>query len=161
MLSTSTKKTVDLIIPAAIAGVVIFLLFRSKQKWQVVLGGGAIAFLLAYLITTRVTKAAYLDQPAPVPTGGGCDDYDPTALVTGYYNNYTGWSAWDTDLLNQFAALGDCQLIKCYNYWNQKYFTEQGLSLTAALAKGGHWWDFSYNSIATNLANRFKTLNLQ
>jgi len=160
-LSKAAKNTIDVLIPAACAGVVAWFLFRRTKKVEYIIGGAAIVFVLAYLVTSRLTKVAFVNGPTPVPTGGGCDDYDPTALGDALYNDITGLSFRNHDLYTQLLGLADCQLRKVYNYWNERYYSEDSETLPVAISNETGFWDNEFRTQQAAVKQKFSTLNLQ
>jgi hypothetical protein len=160
--SPSTKKAVDIMVPSLAAGAVVWVVFKRTKDWRYLAAAAALTFLLAYLITSQLTKVAYVNGPAPVPTGGGCDGYDPTALVDGIYNDTTCTLCLrDRNLYDQLLGLADCQLLKAANYWNGKYYADTGKSLPVMIAAQSSFFDSDFGQQQKGLKAKFATLNLQ
>lgn len=164
-LTKTTKNAIDFTAPTVGAGILCVVMFRYKVNWKIILGAAAIAWLLLYLVTTQLTRVAALQGPAPVPTGGGCDDYDPKALMDSIHEDLTCTLCFRKEnLYTDLLALADCQLIKCYNYWNANFYPEDKQSLPKAIAAPGTWTSLSgtfTNQLQPQCADRFKTLSLQ
>lgn len=161
-LSKSTKTTIDLLVPTGLAGAAAWFLFTKTKKIEYVLAGAVIAFVLGYVVTSQLTKAAFTNGPAPVPTGGGCDDYSPVSLVDSIYEDTTCTLCFrKRELYDTLLGLADCQLIKCYNYWNEKYYTDSGKSLTQQISSQSSFFDSNFGQQQSAIALKFSTLNLQ
>lgn len=163
-LSKNAKSTINLVVPTSIGGITFFLLM--KKGYQVAIITAIVVVILSWIITAKITKAAYNNSPAPVPTGGGCDGYDPTGLIDAIHEDQTcTFCTRDRSLYDKLLALADCQLIKAYNLWNDKYYTDTNYTLPGIIAKSGDSittkFDLIYSPQVERLADRFKTLNLQ
>ncbi len=162
-LTKPVKNTLDFALPSLVAGIVGFTIFSKKKDWKFVLIGTGIAFLLSYIIVSQVTKAFYTNGPAALPTGGGCENYDPTALIDAIYEDCTCTACFrDKELYTTLLGLSDCQLITAYNYWNKNKFASAGsVSLPIMIAQQGNFWDSDFEQQQQALSAKFKTLSLQ
>lgn len=161
-MNISQKKAVDILVPTVLAGVTVWFLFTRTKKVEYVIAGGVIVFALGYIVTSQLTKATLLNGPAPVPTGGGCDSYQPNALIDAIYEDTTcTFCTRDRALYDTLLGLSDCQIIKAYNYWNEKYYTQTNASLAVQIAKQGNFWDDLFGTQQTAIKLKFATLNLQ
>lgn len=162
MLSANTKKTIDLVLPSAAAGFVAWYVFGRSKDWRYVAAAAAITWVLAYAITSQITKAVHVKGPAPVPTGGGCEEYSPVALIDAIHEDTTCTFCFrNRDLYDQLLGLADCQFIKAYNYWNEKYYTETSKSLAVTVSEQSSLFDSRFQQQQSALKNKFATLNLQ
>lgn len=162
MLTKSTKTTIDLVLPSAAAGVVAWYIFGRSKDWRFVLAGAVITWVLLYVIVSRITKTTFVNGPAPVPTGGGCDDYSPIALADAIYNDTTCYLCIrNKDIYTTLLGLADCQLRKLANYWNEKYYSETGKSLPIMIAEESSIVDSQFGLQQAAISAKFKTLNLQ
>ena len=161
MLNKNTKQAVDLGVPSVLAAVLAVFLWNRYKRIDVMAVGALLAFGISWLIVSRVTKVAYLNGPAPVPTGGGCDGYDPTSLGDSIYEDlHCTFCFRKEELYDQLLALADCQLIKLYNYYSEKY----SKSLAREIAEPGTWTSLSGTFTNTQqplMASRFAKLSLQ
>lgn len=162
-LSRSTKTTIDLVTPSLVAGIVAYVLFTKKKDYTVLLAGAAIAFLLSYIIVSKITKAIVSSGPAPVPTGGGCDGYDPKGLIDAIYEDCTCHICFrKKELYTQLLGISDCQIRTAYNYWNANYYGSTGnKSLPVIIMEQGNSFDSAFEELQRGLAAKFNTLSLQ
>jgi len=161
MLTKTVKNTIDLSVPAILAGAVAYMLLKAGKGWQFVLIASGIAFLVAYIVTSQVTKAAYLAGPAAKP--GGNANYDPKELIDGIYTDCTCTFCFrQKTLYTTLLGLTDAQLISAYNYWNANYYSQaNNQSLPVIIAAQSNTIDSQFEQDQTSLANRFATLGLQ
>src|SRR4051812_40379140 len=117
MLTLRDKKSIDLLVPLAVAGVTGFIVFRRGSKdWRMLAAAVIGAFIIMYAVTTQVTKRIYDRGPADVPTGGTCGNYNPQALADAIYSDVTcTWCLRDHSLYTQLIGLNDCQIKSLYN----------------------------------------------
>lgn len=161
-LTPTTKKAIDITVPSVVALMVSYFVFGKTKDWRIIVVAAALSFGLTYLVVSKITKTAYIDGPAPVPTGGGCDDYDPTALVDSIYEDCTCTFCFrDRSLYDKLLGLADCQLRKAHNYWNTKYYGDTGKSLALIIADQGNSFDSKFEQQQSALKIKFSTLNLQ
>lgn len=161
-LSLAAKKNINTIVPLLSAAVVAYLLFfRLNKNWKMTLIFAALAWLVVYIITSKITKTVFNNGPAPVPTGGGCNDYDPTALIDGIHEDITCfWCVRNRNLYDSLLKLADCQLITAYNYWTEKYYSDINMSLPVAIDNESSFFDSDFGQQQKSLQGRFSTLNL-
>lgn len=157
MLSDTTKTTINIAVPATVAGIVVFLLW--KKGWKVAVPLAIVAAAISWAITAAITKN--LNTPPPpaqvdtnVQGGAGgqsaCDAYDPTPLGDAIYNDLTcTWCFRNNDIYDRFLALPSCQFRKVYNYFNSTYYTKTGATIAVML---GNLSTFtSFNGTFTNV----------
>ena len=161
-MTHSQKKTVDIIAPTLVAGGVLWYLFGKYKDWRVLVAGAVVAWVIVYIIVSQITKVAQVNSPAPVPTGGGCDDYDPKSLTDALHEDITCSLCFrDKSLYTTLLGLADCQLRKVYNYWNANYYSDVKESLPVAIAKESSAFDSQFGYQQAAIKAKFATLNLQ
>lgn len=175
-MNYQTKRTIDNAVPAVLAGVAGFIAFKKGANWKIVVAAIVIVFVVAYIVTTQVTKNLYTTKPHDVPlvndySTDDCKDYDGTSLARLIKDDYeppglfgTFFHAGSEATYDQVLALSNCQLIRLYNYWNQNYYSQTGKTL-----KGVFMW-MNENGFIRGLANgsllkaivaRLESMNLQ
>lgn len=160
MLTRSTKQAIDYSAAALAAVITAYVVGKRTSDWKIWAATAIIAAFVVYFIVSRLTKAAYLDGPAPVPTGGGCEGYDPTTLAQALHEDiYCNFCFRDEDLYEQVMGLADCQFIKLYNYYSEKY----GKSLKADIAGENGGWGLvgTFHNNQKLIGARFDRLNIQ
>ena len=161
-MTHSQKKTVDIVAPTLVSGGVVWYLFGKYKDWRILVAGAVVAWVIVYIIVSQITKVAQVNGPAPVPTGGGCDDYDPKALTDAIYKDVScNFCLRDKQLYTTLLGLADCQLRKVYNYWNATYYNENNQSLPVAIADESSWLDSQFGFQQDAIKAKFQTLNLQ
>lgn len=167
-LTHSTKRTLDYTIPTVGTGIMAWVLIKQKYRWEVLIIGIILTFILLYVVVTQVTKKMYTSGPIEIPTGNGqvdpavTENYDPTALIQGIYNDTTCYFCLrNRDLYDQLIALTDGQFVKAYNYWNSNYFSQTHATLPQQIAAQSNFWDSLFGQQQQSLAARFAKLGLQ
>ncbi len=163
-MTPGIKKTIDLTAPTLVAALVGWYLLKRIKDWRILAGIVGGVWVLTYFITRSITKAARDKGPAPVPTGGGCEAYDPKGLVDSLYSDINEvFGLRNNSLYATLAGLSDCQLIKAYNYWNETYYPEVQQTLPIAIADevANSVWNPEFKGQREAVLNKFKTLNLQ
>jgi hypothetical protein len=161
-LTKTVKSTVDFSSAAVAAGIVAYVMFGKTKDYRVILIGAGIAFLLVYIVVSKITKAVIAQGPAQVPTGGGCDTYDPKALIDSIYTDCTcTFCTRDRTLYDTLLGLSDCQIRTAYNYWNANYYSQVNKSLPIMIAAQGNTFDSQFEQQQAGLSAKFSTLNLQ
>ena len=85
-MNYQTKKNIDLVVPAVLAGAAGFYAFRKSGNWKIIVAVVLIVFIVAYIVTTQITKRVYVTKPHDVPpvadySTSDCADYDGTSLA--------------------------------------------------------------------------------
>ena len=163
MLTPSTRSAINLGVPVVLTGITAFMLVKAGKQWKFVLIVCGIVFLVSWIVSQQITKVVASQGPAPVPTGGGCDTYDPKALTDSIYADLN--SSWYTSRndapYNTLLGLSDCQVRTVYNYWNANYFGSFGnLTLPAAIAAASGA-DAVFANLQPAMADKISTLSLQ
>lgn len=162
MLTQTTKKQIDFLLPVLLAAIVAFITFKKQKDIKFVVSAGIITLVLGYIITSQITKGLYLKGPAQLPTGPGAENYDPKALIDSIHQDiYCKFCIRNRDLYNQLIARTDAELIKCYNYWNAQYFADDKETLTGAIAGESGFFDSNFGEQQKAMALKFSRLNLQ
>ncbi|NCX94950.1 MAG: hypothetical protein EBX41_00825 [Chitinophagia bacterium] len=168
MITKEQKKILNVAVPALVAGTAAVLAYRYTKKWEITLGATALAFLLAWAITARITKEAAKSKPKNVDidrAGAYGYDYDPTALTDALYDDlkpqFLNWARDDASY-DKLLSLDNTSLAKVYNDWNNRYYTELKESLPAAIAAEGFLFETTKFKRFTQkaLADRFLTAGL-
>ena len=160
-LSLSEKKNIDLLAPTVLATLVAGGMIIKKQKdYRVLLLVIVGVWLASYLVTTRITKSIYENGPAPVPTGGGCDNFDPKPFTDAVKDDvYSGiLTARKVQPYKDLLKLADCQLIKVYNDWNDRYYALDKETIKVAMS--GEITGIEFDSLRTQIFSKFQTLGL-
>lgn len=165
MLTATNKKTINLVVPMVLAGIVIYVVFRWKKSWQLALGAGALGFFISWVITASITKNLATSKPVAIdPYGNGVytDDYDPTALTDQLYETLTCTFCFRNDAPAQaLLNLPSVAFRKVVDAWNSKYYADAG-SLSGKIAdqySGGFGWILQ-SDLADSLKLRFITEGL-
>lgn len=151
-MTQQTKATINTITPLLAAAIAMYISYKSSKDFTRMFIFGAIAFVLVWLVTARVTKTIYNQGPAYVPTGTGegCDTYDPVPLTAELYNDISGIFGFRNNAVyDKLLSLSPCQLRKVYNTWNDKYYAENNETLPVAISGEGFTWT-SFNGQFTN-----------
>ncbi|HTN47196.1 MAG TPA: hypothetical protein VL098_12680 [Flavipsychrobacter sp.] len=143
------------------ASLVVALIFKKNKDWRVLLLFFLLAFGVIYILTSRITKMIYESGPAPLPTGGGCDGFDPKpytdAVHEDIYSSF--WVSRKHQPYKDLLSLADCQLIKVWNDWNNRYFSEDKQNLKQAL-DDEIANDVTFPVLRSQIFERFKRLNI-
>lgn len=172
-MNYQTKRTIDNAVPAVLAGVAGFIAFKKGANWKIVVAAIVIVFIVAYIVTTQVTKNLYVNKPKDVPlvkdySTDDCKDYDGTSLAKLIKDDYdpgflgsifhTGSAA----TYNQVLSLSNCQLIRLYNYWNQNYYAETGKTLKGVfmyMNENGFLRGVANGDLLNAIVNRLASIN--
>ncbi len=114
-LSKQNKRTIDTLTPVVVAAGVGFVSFRKSKDWRFVVATIIIAWLIAYILTSQVTRFFYLKGPAELPTGAGAETYDALPLTTRLKDEIYSWGFRDDAPYQELLSLNDAQFIKVYN----------------------------------------------
>ncbi|NCX95179.1 MAG: hypothetical protein EBX41_02000 [Chitinophagia bacterium] len=168
MITQQQKKVMNVAIPAIVAGMAAVFAYRYTKKWEITLGATALAFLLAWAITARITKEAVKAKPKDTDVNGSGaygEDYDPTALTDALYDDlkpqFINWSR-DIDSFKKLLALNSIAFRKVHNDWNKRYYPTIKESLAVAIANEGTFLQFDEfaDHLKKQLSERFITEGL-
>lgn len=162
-MTLQQKKLIDATAPLLLAIGLLYYLYSQKKPWQWLAIGGIAAYLVAYAVVTQITKTVVSNSPADIQVGAGCDNYDPTALMNGIYNDISCFFCFrDRTLYDTLLGLQDCQFRAAYNYWNDNFYGKAGnQSLPIAIQSQGNALDALFGQQQANLKIRFDQLGLQ
>lgn len=159
-LTIQRKRQIDLLLPTILATVAGVLAFRKKgAEYRILIVAVLGTFIVAYILTTQITKIIASAPPSSVPDMPGAENYDGTPLAKKLYDDiYEIFGFHDFDIYRELADLTDAQLIKVYNAWNKNFYAEDKETLPVAIAgeEFGIWND----NLQRNILNRFSALNL-
>lgn len=165
--SENAKSTVDVIVPTLGAAYAFYYL-KEKQnlKMERLLIYTAIAWVVLYLLTSKITKSIRNSAKAPddiVRTNPN----EPTPVVNfnavsysdRLYKDINGvrWGQWfnvgtDDALYKELEIMSADQLIQVANQYKNDYYTKTGETLVQALE--GEW----YNNIFSGTQDRVNTI---
>ncbi len=160
-LSKQNKRTIDTLTPVVVAAGVGFVSFRKSKDWRFVVATIIIAWLIAYILTSQVTRFFYLKGPAELPTGAGAETYDALPLTTRLKDEIYSWGFRDDAPYQELLSLNDAQFIKVYNAWNANFYSKDSETLPVAIAGENSGMFTTFKSLQASLAARFTKLNLQ
>ena len=159
MLSKTTKKKIDFLLPLAATVGIGFYAHKQGKDYKFVGITAAITFLLLYIVTSQFTRQVLLSGPSAVPTGGGCDDFDPTPYTDAIQDDiYSLFSFRQTQPYKKLLSLADCQVISVWNDWNRRYYDLDQETLRVAMSNEKTGIEFNY--LRTQIFNRFDRLKL-
>jgi hypothetical protein len=163
-MNNATKSTINLYVPLALASGSAFMLYRRGEKsWQMVVAVLLGVFLLAWLITRKITSSIVPHTALPDDVGlSQCRSYNPTSLTDALYNDIDCVFCFrNLKPYQDLLALGNCEFVKVHNDWNARYRNKSNETLRQAIdgeVQGG--WT-QYASLTDALTARFNSLNLQ
>jgi hypothetical protein len=175
--TSDTKKSVDLIVPSvgAIAAGVFFVYKEKDRDTKFLVLMGAIVFVLLYVVTTQITKAILKAQGKPPPVALTGDSSSGINSTTGEQTGFdaNGWcdrvhsdvyvgffdmKQRDEALYEKMALFGNDDLIATWNAWRNKYYDEEGETMTEAIAAE---WTMPFSPVYNNMnkiVERLKSL---
>lgn len=159
-LDLTQKRTIDYLTPTIGSAILVSITYKKNKDWRIILLFFLLGWVVLYIISSRITKMIYESGPSPVPTGGGCDAFDPTSFTDSLQADIYSkpWVSRKVQPYKDLISLADCQLIKVWNDWNARYFKLDKENLKMAMA--GEITGIEFDMLRNQLFTRFKTLGL-
>lgn len=160
-MTKQTQKNINTIIPFALSAYVAYKAqYGYKRKPEEVVIFTALTLFISAIIVSRITKAIAIQQATESnPTVKPDPVYNPAPLVDAIKKDIYCIACWrDKDLYRTLAALTDAQLVSCWQYWNDQYYTLDTENMYEAIK--GETLGWGLESTWQTLQTRFQKLNL-
>lgn len=135
-MTNAQKDSINLYVPLSLAAVAGYVLYRRGEKsWQMLVALLLGVFVVAWLITRKVTASIVPQSALPDDVGlTQCSAYDPKSLTDRIYNDiYCKWCFRNTAPYVELLALSKCEFVKVHNDWNKRYLSKDGETLRQAI----------------------------
>lgn len=162
MLTLQTKKRIDLVVPTLAAFAAAAYAFKKgRSDWRTMIVVLLGVFIVAYIVTTQVTKTIYSQGPPQLPVGKDAQSYDGLPMATRVFNDTDCfWCFRDVQLYKDILALTDGQLLQVENSWRSNFHSKNNESMREAINAEFSSWSAEFYPLRDALNNRFDSLGI-
>lgn len=157
------KQAFNTVLPLAAMGLAYYFGSKGKKSQNEILVLVAVVGLLSWICARSISKQLIALSEAPEhvnvdPDAAGTidEDFDPTQLTNKLKDDIYGWGFRDGDLYAELAALSNANLMKVYNDWTDRYYSEDNETMVEAMEGENYGITSSYTYNAENIINRLK-----
>jgi hypothetical protein len=165
--TSENKKAIDALVPLGISGGLFYYLYTKGKSWKEIIWLPVAALVLSWLIVKQFTKAALTAAEAPdhvnvdPDAAGQIDqDFNPQPYTDRLKDDIYSWGWRDSSIYSDLVLLSNANLVKVYNDWTERYFSEDNETMIEAMEGEtyGNWTSTAHNTAA--IINRLKGMGL-